>query len=119
MNVIAKATRSGKWWAIEVPEIPGLFTQVRRLDQVEAMVQDAAMMLGYQNLSITVEASLAEADRVALEEAKESRSLLRKAEATASAATRAVVQRFRDQGFPVRDVAKLLGVTPQRISQLA
>lgn len=42
----ARAERSGKWWAIEVPEIPGVFTQVKRLDQVEEMARDAiALML--------------------------------------------------------------------------
>lgn len=42
MKLTAKATRVGKWWAIEVPEIEGLFTQTRHLDQVEAVVKDAA-----------------------------------------------------------------------------
>ena len=38
MKLTAKAQRSDKWWAIEVPEIPGLFTLARRLDQVAEMV---------------------------------------------------------------------------------
>ena len=42
MKLTAKVERSGKWWAIEVPELPGLFTQARRLDQVAAMVREAA-----------------------------------------------------------------------------
>ncbi|MFD3506764.1 hypothetical protein [Nocardia sp. NPDC058666] len=42
MDVTAHASRSGGWWAISVPEVPGLFTQVRRLDQVVATVRDAA-----------------------------------------------------------------------------
>ncbi|MDK8650009.1 hypothetical protein QP849_06280 [Alloscardovia omnicolens] len=54
-NVTARATHSGKWWAIDVPEIPGLFSQTRRLDQIEAMVKDAAKMLDYNIESITVE----------------------------------------------------------------
>lgn len=37
---------SGDWFAVEVPEIGGLFTQVRRLDEVEGMVRDAAKMFG-------------------------------------------------------------------------
>ena len=42
VDATAVCTRSGGWWAVEVPEIPGLFTQARRLDQVEDMVRDAA-----------------------------------------------------------------------------
>lgn len=33
----AHAVRSGNWWAIDVPDVPGAFTQVRRLDQAESM----------------------------------------------------------------------------------
>lgn len=44
-QVIAKATRSGDWWAVEVPEVPGLFTQAKRLEQVPAMVRDAVSLL--------------------------------------------------------------------------
>lgn len=45
MKLTANATRSDGWWAVDVPEIEGLFTQARRLDQVPAMVQDAAALL--------------------------------------------------------------------------
>ncbi len=38
MKVTAKVTHTGDWWAIAVPEVPGLFTQAKRLDQVEEMV---------------------------------------------------------------------------------
>ena len=33
--------RDGKWWAISVPELPGVFSQARRRGQVEAMARDA------------------------------------------------------------------------------
>ncbi|MBI4728636.1 MAG: type II toxin-antitoxin system HicB family antitoxin, partial [Acidobacteria bacterium] len=40
------AQRSGSWWAIEVPDLPGAFTQARRLEQIERMGRDAiALML--------------------------------------------------------------------------
>lgn len=37
--------RSGDWWAVSVPEVPGAFTQAKRLDQVPAMVADAVALL--------------------------------------------------------------------------
>ena len=55
MNVTAIAQRSGDWWAIEVPEIPGLFTQTRRLDQTDDMVRDAAKLLGREVSQVTVQ----------------------------------------------------------------
>ncbi|HEX4082740.1 MAG TPA: type II toxin-antitoxin system HicB family antitoxin, partial [Acidimicrobiales bacterium] len=38
---VVKAERSSGWWALEVPEIPGVFSQARRLDQAEGMARDA------------------------------------------------------------------------------
>ena len=37
----------------------------------------------------------------------------------ASAEIRDVVARMRDEGLTMRDIAVLLGVTPQRVAQLA
>jgi len=41
------ATRTGDWWAVEAPSIPGLFTQARLLDQVAELVVEAAALLGH------------------------------------------------------------------------
>ncbi len=40
----AVATRDEGWWTISVKEVPGLFTQTRRLDQIEDMVRDALIL---------------------------------------------------------------------------
>lgn len=45
MELTAHCRRSGHWWAVEVPEIPGLYTQARKLSQVKMMVLDAAALL--------------------------------------------------------------------------
>ena len=45
MKVTAKVTKSGDWWAVEVPEVDGAFTQARRLDQIPDMVADAVHLL--------------------------------------------------------------------------
>ena len=37
----ARAERSGSWWAISVPEVTGVYTQARRLDQVPDRARDA------------------------------------------------------------------------------
>jgi len=49
MKLTAECQRSGGWWAVEVPEIPGLLTQARHLDQVASMVRDAAALLTDQS----------------------------------------------------------------------
>jgi len=55
MNVTAYARPApGGWWAVEVPDVPGLFTQARELDQIPEMVRDAAEALGAKVASIKV-----------------------------------------------------------------
>lgn len=54
-TLTARCTASGGWWAIEVPEVQGLFTQARRLDQVPAAVLDAAALLtGHREAHVDV-----------------------------------------------------------------
>ncbi|ETY71380.1 transcriptional regulator [Bifidobacterium moukalabense] len=119
MNVTATAERSGGWWAVEVPEIPGLFTQARRLDQIDAMVRDAAGMLGREVGTVTVEPRLSEQDERMLAELLDARRQASEAQSHASSLTRATVDALRAQGMTVRDVADIIGVTPQRVSTIA
>lgn len=73
MNVTAAAERSGGRWSVEVPEIPGLFTQTRRLDQIDAMVRNAAGMLDREIGTVTVEPKLPERDERMLAELLDAR----------------------------------------------
>ena len=54
MKVTAKARRAGGWWAVEVPEVPGAFTQARRLEQVAVVAAEAVADL-LDMLAIDVE----------------------------------------------------------------
>ena len=56
----AIAKRSDGWWAVDVPEISGLFTQARRLNQIDDMVRDAARTLGREIGDVKVEPQLSE-----------------------------------------------------------
>ena len=119
MTVTAIAQRSGDWWAIEVPEIPGLFTQTRRLDQIDDMVRDAAKLLGHEISQVTVQAKLSEQDEQMLRELLAARSEADAAQEKASRLTRGTISALRKQGMTVRDVADVIGLTPQRVSALA
>lgn len=119
MNVTAVAERSGNWWAVEVPEIPGLFTQARRLDQIDGMVRDAARMLGREVGMVTVDPKLPEEDERMIDELLAARREATEARAKASRLTAGAVDALRGQGMTVRDVADIIGITPQRVSALA
>jgi len=122
MELTALSRRSGDWWAVEVPEIDGLFTQARRLDQVPAMVTDAASLLTSrpeEDFTVTVVPQLPTPEQRQVAEVKAAKARLAQAEADAAQASRSVVAMLRNQGLTVRDVAVILDVTPARISQLA
>jgi DNA-binding transcriptional MerR regulator len=124
MKVTAKATRSGQWWAVEVPEVDGAFTQARRLDQVPAMVADAVHLLTGVPVE-EIEVLLGEVDLgdpQVLAEAREARERVAAAarsQEDAARASRRAVTRLRARGLSVRDVGVILNVSPQRVSQLA
>lgn len=118
MQVTARATRSGGWWAVEVPEVPGLLTQAKRLDQVAAQVADAAALLGVPDVEVSVVPNLPAGQDAAVREARKRRQELREVEAAAAKANREAVAVLRGSGLSVRDAAVVMGVSPQRISAL-
>lgn len=123
MKITAKARRSEGWWAVEIPEVDGAFTQAKRLDQVSAHAADAVAVLeGISPDRVEVEAVDYDLDDPAVtrdigEAKKLSRDAQRAAE-NASTAMRAVVRKLRERGLSVRDVGTILQISPQRVSQL-
>jgi predicted RNase H-like HicB family nuclease len=117
MKYTAKCTRSGAWWAISVPEIKGVFSQARRLDQVEWMAREAiALMLDVDPHSFDVEVQPELPPEVT--RARRARSALREAEESAEEATVTAARSLIADGYTVRDAGALLGISPQRVSQL-
>jgi len=55
MDVTAIVTREGPRYAIEVPEISGLFTQAESEAEIVPMVRDAAALLDHGLVNVTVQ----------------------------------------------------------------
>ena len=122
MELVAECERYDGWWVVDVPAVRGLHTRARRLDQVEAMVKDAASLLldhPEEDFSVVVAPRLPAAEQREIDEVKAARARLSEAEAIMAKVSRAAVSDLRSQGMTVRDVAALMGVTPSRVSQLA
>jgi predicted RNase H-like HicB family nuclease len=118
----ATAERTGKWWALSVPEIPGVHTQVRRLDLASAMVREAiALMLDVPEDSFDVRILSAFDTKVTavVENLELARDEARLAEKRLAAATRQTVRVLTTQeGLTVRDAGVVMGVSFQRVSQV-
>lgn len=110
--------RVGDWWAIRVPDIKGLHSQARRLDQVPAMARDAiALMRDVDPAAIEVEVHPEAPEEV--EAARAARREADHAERLAREATARAVHALLHRGLTVRDAGALLDISPQRVSQIA
>ena len=118
-DVTARVTRSEGWWAISVEEIPGLFTQARRLDQVANMVRDAASLLGVEVGAVEVLPVLDSDSQRMLEELEAARREAEEKQRISSGLTREVIRRFREEGLTLRDIASLVGLSQQRVAVLS
>ncbi|MBM4794855.1 type II toxin-antitoxin system HicB family antitoxin [Streptomyces sioyaensis] len=50
------ARHAAKWWALEVPDLPGVFSQAKRLDKAEEAAREAiAVMLDVETEDVEVE----------------------------------------------------------------
>jgi hypothetical protein len=115
--------RDGRWWMVAIPELDGL-TQARRLDEVEQMAREYIAVTTDAPLSrVAVEVSGIAAEGQDLLQAKILVDGLRRRakdlEALVGELTREVASALTDASVPVRDVSSVLGISHQRVSQLA
>lgn len=123
MKYDVHVTRDGRWWMVEVPSLD-LLTQARRVDEIGEQARSLiAVSLDVPQSEVEVHiASVAVGDIDALaiaEHVKQLRAEAAEAEKRAQEAAReAVAELVRDEA-PVRDIGALLGLSHQRVSQLA
>lgn len=115
----ATATREGRWWVLEVEGVGA--TQSRTLDGATVEVADMiATMLDLDPADVEVDVVPVGED---IDEAREARQRIAVAESElreASGDLRAAVLRLLTQdALTQRDVARVLGVSRQRVAQLA
>jgi DNA-directed RNA polymerase specialized sigma subunit len=118
------ATRNGDWWSLVASDVGGreVASQSRRLDQADAAIREAiALVLDVDldafDLHITPQLERAEVSDETLEVLALRRELAELSD-RAHRRTPAAVAELRAAGLTVRDVARLLGVTPSRVSQI-
>lgn len=116
-----RARRDGSWWLLEVDGVDSAVTQARRLDQVEATARDLiATLLEVPEDSFDIEITPSVPDDMGDEvgAALAARGLAIAAQEAARAATGRAARHLRDEGLPVRDIGRLLGVSYQRAAKI-
>lgn len=115
------AERAGTWWAITVDELPGVFSQARRLDRVEAVARDAIALfldVPHESFDAILREKLTPDAQRAVMEAFESRAKAIAGQRVASERSRVAVETLADLGLPQRDIGRLLDLSHQRVAQL-
>jgi predicted RNase H-like HicB family nuclease len=115
------AQRADAWWSIRVKELPGVFSQARRLDGIESMARDAiALFLDVDpnTFDITVARTLDLAIEQLVTEALQARATAAEGQRVASARSRQAARALAHLGLPQRDIGQLLELSHQRVAQL-
>jgi hypothetical protein len=111
--------RVGDQWGVTVPDVPGAISLVRKLSRAEEHIREAIAFVAKIDAAafdVTVHLTLPQSDELA-----EVRSLTLRAEQLqreAADRTRVLVKQLSADGITGGDLATILGVSPQRVSQL-
>ena len=118
-----QVSRDGKWWMIHIPEIDGL-TQARRIADVEQAARElVAVTLDVKLSEVAVEIRYQDVAGVPvgdqLNAINEEKAEAARLEEDAAAKTSQLVRALVDQKVPVRDIGAMLGISFQRVHQIA
>ena len=114
-------TRDGRFWLVHVPELDR-YTQARNLREVDEMVVDLISLvteqsaasfdcqLGSIQLPTSVAGHLATAEQL--------RALAARSQHDAAEEARKAARELSEDGVPLRDIGRLMGVSYQRAHQL-
>ena len=118
-----QVSRDGRWWMIDIPEIDGL-TQARRIADVEQAARElVAVTLDVKLSEVAVEIRYQDVAGVPVGEQlnaiNEEKAEAARLEEDAAAKTSQLVRALVDQKVPVRDIGAMLGISFQRVHQIA
>jgi hypothetical protein len=117
-NVVAKRWRHG--WELHIEGLG--VTQSRNLADAEAMARDYVALdldVPEDSFDVTVTPEVGEGIDELIKRTRDEIADAARAQSRAAESSRALVQRLKLLGLSGKDTALVLGVTPQRVSQLA
>lgn len=114
-------TRDGRFWLIHVPEL-GRYTQARNLRELDLMVVDLISLVTDQTTA-SFDCQLGSIDLPDsvvrhLDTAKRLREQAARSQHDAAEEARKAARELSEDGVPLRDIGRLMGVSYQRAHQL-
>jgi hypothetical protein len=120
LEIKALCERQQDGWLVAVPDLDNFKMTSKRLDKATDQIKLlAAKLTGEDKCDIVVKVEAVMPGIICdIEAAQKKMHEASRLQEEASAEIRDVVSRMRDEGLTMRDIAVLLGVTPQRVAQL-
>lgn len=117
----ATATREGRWWLIRVPEVHNAVTQARNAREIAEMAAGVvqALLDLDETPEIKVTIQLPAAAAAAWREATDLHSRAAADEQRAAVLRRQVIRQLLADGWTQTDASTALGLSQQRVHQLA
>ena len=118
----ARATFSDGWWNAQIEEPrKQVITEAKRLDRLEEMARDAvatALNTSKEEVRVDVHVHVDDETDAAVSQARELSAQAAVAMREAGTLNRHVAHQLKSRGLSARDSARIMGISPQRISQL-
>lgn len=117
-----RAERDGRFWHFRVAEVRGILGQTLRLDQLEEVARNMiGLWFEVPETSFDIDIEVVRGPEVErlVGEIGRSRAEAKAAQRTATEAIRRGVRELRGMGLTIRDIGQILGVSHQRVAQLA
>lgn len=115
----ATATREGRFWVIDVPGVG--VTQGRTVAEAREMTRDLIAVMTdvpVKDVDVDIAFKVGDVSPGDVQGARQAVAEAAKAQEHAARVSRQMVARLRSAGVSGRDVAGILGISPQRVSQL-
>lgn len=119
-EVEATASKDGKWWTITIDELDQT-AGTKKLSDVEetaARLAATALEVAPEDLDVQVSYPVPEAVAQDWDAARAETRQAKELTIAAAAHTRTVVHQLHQDGYTGREIAKVLGMTFQRVSQI-
>lgn len=113
--------RDGRWWLVYVPALDtaGQARHLREVEEVAREVIGLYLDVDPGSFDIDVKAHLPQQAQALWDEAENSEAAARAALSQAAKTRRETISTLRGQGISQADIARLLQISKQRVSQLA
>jgi len=110
------------WWVVDIEGVQGCHTQGRTIEQGKERIREAlSLYIGdaANTVELDVKVELPAPVRKAVDRSLSERERAEEAEEAAAAATQDAVKAMLGAGLSTRDAGELLGLTRQRVQQVA